>query len=77
MPFAGIEEAELVSGIDVWQVAPIGMEFESRLHDVDVRRLPVSVLYSCTVRFAGDAGLDRHDAVELTAVDFTAGVGDR
>src|SRR4051812_48117250 len=53
------------------------MERESGLHNVDAGRRPVSVLYLCTVGLAANAGLDRHDAVELTAVDFAAGGWER
>lgn len=74
LPFTGIEEAEFVSRVDVGQVAPVGMECQGRLHNVDVGRFTVPVLYSGTVGSAGWGGLDRHDAVELTAVDPPAGV---
>src|SRR5205823_3873350 len=54
LPFTGKVEAECASRIDVGQVSRVEKECKSRLHDVDVERLPVSVLYSRTVGFAAD-----------------------
>jgi len=76
LPFARKVEAEFVARIDVGQVGRAGMECESRFYDMDVGRCPVRVLHSCTVGLARRGGLDRHDAVELTALDPSAGVGD-
>lgn len=72
LPFAAVVEAEFIAWVYVGQTVVAGMQCEFGLDDVDAGTVVVPVLDSGTVGLACRGGLDWHDAIELTAVDFSA-----